>query len=110
MLIDKKRNNEGRLDKREEQTYGDDGQAIIRQWSALRVSRGCLYKLTDGKMLAVLPPELRKTLFDHLHNNPHGGAHVGAMAVRKATMERAWWPRMCTEVQEWIEDAWPARW
>ena len=52
--------------------------------------------------LIIIPVSLRRIIFDHYHGGPTGG-HMGEYKTLYRLRMRFFWPRMRTDVKEWVQ-------
>ena len=57
---------------------------------------------TKSIKLIIVPTSLRRLIFDHYHGGPTGG-HMGEYKTLYRLRMRFFWPRMRSDVKEWIQ-------
>lgn len=82
---------------------GLESQQFIREFAHLTLKRGVLHRVrrVDGReqLQLVLPKELRKVALTGLHDDV---GHHGRDKTLELVRERFFWPRMATDIEEWV--------
>jgi len=77
--------------------------SMLKEFDRLRLLRGGMYRVhsVDGKeeRRLVLPSCFRKTVLHLLHDDM---GHMGRDRTRALVQERFFWPRMCSEIEEYV--------
>jgi transposase InsO family protein len=81
-----------------------DAKSMLREWQKLQIGAdGLLRRITSApsgmRRQLVLPPKYRPVVYQKLHNEM---GHLGADRVISLATDRFYWPRMASDIQEYI--------
>lgn len=85
---------------------GPESMKLVNEFPHLQVQRGVLYRITEGKeegeakCQLVLPRIFRAKALEGLHNDM---GHLGRDRTLSLVRDRFYWPRMATDVDEWVK-------
>ena len=73
---------------------------FMREWKNLLVGKdGLLYRRHGQTSQLVIPSQLKKLIYEHLHNNV---GHLGVERVVNLTRDRFYWPQMQSNISHYI--------
>ena len=77
-----------------------ESKILMKSFGKLEIKDGILLRRTAKYVQIVLPKEFHKLVFDELHVKL---AHIGVEKVVDLAQQRFYWPRMATDIQNFIQ-------
>jgi transposase InsO family protein len=81
-----------------------EGASISKDKGELVMDRDVLFKRErDGTMRLVVPASMRAELLRSMHEDVRTGGHFGARRALARARKHWWWPRMFTDMEQWVD-------